>query len=233
MRRREFIGFVGGVLASPIAARAQQPAKVARVGYLGFGTPAASATRIEALRAGLNSLGYIEGKNIAIEFRWAKNADELDRLRSLRAETLADALSHAGIEVELVQDIHVTIWNKFVFLTGMSAMTALTRQPVGRVRADPETRALLTQIMTETLRVGQASGIPIHDRVVDDRLAFIDALPGQIRASMAGDLAAGRQLELTWLSGEKVRKGAELGVATPANRFVCQALKLDTNGAQH
>jgi len=54
MRRREFIGFVGGVLASPIAARAQQPAKVAHVGYLGFGTPAAAATRIEALRAGLN-----------------------------------------------------------------------------------------------------------------------------------------------------------------------------------
>jgi putative tryptophan/tyrosine transport system substrate-binding protein len=77
MRRREFIGFVGGVLASPIAARAQQPAKVARVGYLGFGTPAAAATRIEALRAGLNGLGYVEGKNIAIEFRWAKNADEL------------------------------------------------------------------------------------------------------------------------------------------------------------
>ena len=77
MRRREFIGFVGSVLASPIAARAQQPAKVARVGYLGFGTPAAAATRIEALRAGLNGLGYVEGKNIAIEFRWAKNADEL------------------------------------------------------------------------------------------------------------------------------------------------------------
>jgi ABC-type uncharacterized transport system substrate-binding protein len=77
MRRREFIGLVGGVLASPITARAQQPATVARVGYLGFGTAAASATRIEALRAGLNSLGYIEGKNIAIEFRWAKNADEL------------------------------------------------------------------------------------------------------------------------------------------------------------
>ena len=77
MRRREFIGFVVGVFASPIAARAQQPAKVARVGYLGFGTAAASATRIEALRAGLNSLGYVESKNIAIEFRWAKNADEL------------------------------------------------------------------------------------------------------------------------------------------------------------
>jgi putative tryptophan/tyrosine transport system substrate-binding protein len=70
MRRREFIGFVGVVLASPIVARAQQPAKIARVGYLAFGTAAAAATRIEALRAGLNNLGYIEGQNIAIEFRF-------------------------------------------------------------------------------------------------------------------------------------------------------------------
>ncbi len=77
MRRREFIGFVGGVLAAPITARAQQPRKVPRIGYFSFGTPAAAATRVEALRVGLSSLGHVEGKNIAIEFYWAKNADEL------------------------------------------------------------------------------------------------------------------------------------------------------------
>jgi putative ABC transport system substrate-binding protein len=77
MRRRDFIWFIGGILASPITAHAQQPAKVARIGYLGFGTAAASAMRIEALRAGLNGLGYIEGKNITIEFRWAETDDEL------------------------------------------------------------------------------------------------------------------------------------------------------------
>jgi putative tryptophan/tyrosine transport system substrate-binding protein len=77
MRRREFIGSVGGVLASSVVARSQQPGKVARIGYLGFGTAAGLATRIEALRAGLNSLGYIQGKNIAIEFRRAETADEL------------------------------------------------------------------------------------------------------------------------------------------------------------
>ena len=77
MRRREFIGFVTGALACPVAARAQQPTNVARIGYLGFGTAAAAATRIEALRAGLKNLGLIEGQNITIEFRWAKNADEL------------------------------------------------------------------------------------------------------------------------------------------------------------
>ena len=77
MRRREFIALVGGATAWPLGARAQQPTKIARVGYLGFGTAAASATRIEALRAGLNSFGYIEDKNIAIEFRWAQTADDL------------------------------------------------------------------------------------------------------------------------------------------------------------
>src|SRR4051794_9051531 len=77
MRRRQFIGLVGGVLAAPINARAQQPRKIPRIGYFGFGTPAASATRVKALREGLSTLGHVEGQNIAIEFRWAENADEL------------------------------------------------------------------------------------------------------------------------------------------------------------
>jgi putative ABC transport system substrate-binding protein len=77
MRRREFIGLVGWALAFPSAAHTQQPAKVPRIGFLVFGTAAAGALRVEALRAGLNSLGYIEGKNVAIEFRWAENPDQL------------------------------------------------------------------------------------------------------------------------------------------------------------
>jgi 2-dehydropantoate 2-reductase len=112
-------------------------------------------------------------------------------------------------------------------------MTALTRHPIGKVRAERVTRELLTEIMGEALRVAQASGVPIPDAVVADRLHFIDGLPAQVRASMAIDLAAGRRLELPWLSGTVVRKGAELGIPTPANTFVCQALKLDVMGSQH
>jgi hypothetical protein len=88
---------------------------------------------------------------------------------------------------ELSEDINVTIWNKFVFLTGLSAMTALTGHPVGRLREDPDTRELLEQLMNEALRVAQASGVPIGDAVVAERLLFIDGLPAQIRASMAFD----------------------------------------------
>jgi hypothetical protein len=70
MRRREVIGFAGTALfAWPPVARAQPQAKIARLGYLGFGIPAASANRVEALRAGLRDLGYVEGKNSAVIYR--------------------------------------------------------------------------------------------------------------------------------------------------------------------
>jgi 2-dehydropantoate 2-reductase len=158
---------------------------------------------------------------------------ELDRRRSARAEKLASALSDAGIGTDLSVDINIAIWNKFVFLTGLSAMTALTRHPIGKVRADPDTRGLLKDIMVEALRVGQAAGVPIEDAIVAERLQFVDNLPAEIRASMAVDLIAGRRLELPWLSGAVVRKGAELGIPTPTNAFVCKVLKLDVMGTPH
>jgi putative ABC transport system substrate-binding protein len=81
MRRRNFIMLFGGVAAAwPLTARVQQPAKVARIGYLSLGPTSVWSSRVEALRAGLRDLGWIEGKNIAIEFRWADNIDQLPGL---------------------------------------------------------------------------------------------------------------------------------------------------------
>ena len=81
MRRREFITLLGGAAAAwPLAARAQQPAKVARIGHLDLGPASARASRVEALRAGLRDLGYAKGKNIIIEFRWADGVQQLPEL---------------------------------------------------------------------------------------------------------------------------------------------------------
>ncbi len=81
MRRREFITLLGGAAAAwPLAVRAQEGAKIARVGFLGLTPISGSASRIEAFRAGLRALGYVEGKNIIIDFRWAKSVDELPKL---------------------------------------------------------------------------------------------------------------------------------------------------------
>jgi len=84
MRRREFISLLGGAAAAwPLAARAQQPT-TAVIGFLHGGTASANASLIEPFRRGFAELGYIEGRNVAIEFRWAEG--QYDRLAQLAAD---------------------------------------------------------------------------------------------------------------------------------------------------
>src|SRR5262245_59620181 len=83
MNRRDFITLLGGAAAAwPLAARAQAT-KVARIGYLHLAPASARSSQVEALRAGLRNLGYVEGKSIVIEFRWAESVEQL---RDLAAE---------------------------------------------------------------------------------------------------------------------------------------------------
>ncbi len=153
-------------------------------------------------------------------------AGELQPVDSDRLGRLADACRAAGIDFNRPDDIVAAIWLKFVFLVGLSALTALTRRPIGPVREDPDTRALLRAVIQEAFAVGRAKGVVLPDDTVDTRMAFVDTLPAEMRASMAMDLEQGRRLELPWLSGAVSRLGRELGVETPANDFVVAALKL-------
>ena len=85
MKRRNLLIALGAsALAAPFASYAQQPAKVARIGFLSSVSASGYASRVEALRAGLRDLGYVEGKNVVIEFRWAEG--NYDRLPVLAAE---------------------------------------------------------------------------------------------------------------------------------------------------
>ena len=98
MERRAFLGaLASGLLAVPLAAQAQPAGKVSRIGYLSPLSPAADRTRREGFQQGLERLGYREGQNIAIEYRWAEG--KLDRQDDLAAELVRlkiDVLLAAG-----------------------------------------------------------------------------------------------------------------------------------------
>jgi 2-dehydropantoate 2-reductase len=155
---------------------------------------------------------------------------ELDGRPSARTQKFVDSCKRAAIEARVSDDIRKSIWEKYTFLVAASAMTGLTRLPLGAVREDPDTRALMGQIMSEAAAVGKATGVRLHADLVEKLLQRLDGLPRGMVASMLGDLERGNRLELPWLSGGVVQMGKELSVPTPANSFIVAALKHYVNG---
>src|SRR5260370_13835408 len=112
MKRRECLGGRGGAAAAwPWGARAQQPAMPV-IGFLGAQTPELFASRLRAFRQGPGETGYVEGNNVAIEYRWAQG--DVDRLPALAAELVGR---------------HVTVIDTFINASSLAARNTTTSNP--------------------------------------------------------------------------------------------------------
>ena len=114
---------------------------------------------------------------------------------------------------------------KFILLATNAGITAATRQPIGKLRDDPDIRPVMTAALREVFDVGRAKGVALPADAVEKILDFIGHAPPAMKASMALDLERGNRLELPWLNGKVVELGRQLGVPTPTHSMMYAMLK--------
>ncbi|MBN8957010.1 MAG: 2-dehydropantoate 2-reductase [Rhizobiales bacterium] len=170
--------------------------------------------------------GHISHTSQFARIRCGRTDGELDAYLG----AFVAAAKKATIDIDIAPSIMTAQWEKFVFLVGMSALTAATRQPMAAVLGNPEHKQWLHDVMAEVVAVGQAKGAGLPANFTEDRMQFLATVPPGMKASMAHDLERGNRMELDWLSGKVVALGRELGIPTPANERAYKILEPHKNG---
>jgi 2-dehydropantoate 2-reductase len=150
---------------------------------------------------------------------------ELDGKRSKRAEDFLALCLQAGFDATLSEQILTELWMKFILLASNAGIMALARQPIGKLRDDPDLRPIFIAAWREAIDVGRARGVALPADALEKILDFTSHAPPAMKASMALDLERGNRLELPWLSGKVAELGRQLGVPTPTHSMIYAMLK--------
>src|SRR5262249_61739284 len=135
MRRREFIALLGAAVATGANSARGQQSRTAVIGFLGAGSPPASSPYVGAFLQGLGEQGYVEGRNVSIEYRWADN--HYDRLPALAAELVrrqVDAIAVSGGTPPAIAAKAATTTIPIVFTTGDHPIAAGLVAPLNKTR---------------------------------------------------------------------------------------------------
>jgi 2-dehydropantoate 2-reductase len=171
--------------------------------------------------AAIKAPGVVEQTSPACRVALAQSSGDAARL----VERIAETLRQAGAEVTAGSDVQRVLWEKFASLAVFATITAACDLPHGNIRTFPEGLALYRELLTEMHRVARASGVPIADDFVEDRMAYLMALPAAVASSLQHDFATHHRVELEALTGSVVRHGRRAGVATPAFDALYAVLK--------
>ena len=151
---------------------------------------------------------------------------ELDGSLTSRAERIAQAFTHAGLETTVSPDIVGTMWDKLLINVATGALSAITRLPYGGLYAVPEVRACAVAAVAEAIAVAKASGVALANDDPEAAWTLAAAgLPAEFKASMLQSIEKRAPTEVDFINGSVVRVGERVGVATPVNRALVACVK--------
>ncbi len=149
---------------------------------------------------------------------------ELDNQRTGRVERLRQAFTQANVTAEVPQDIHRSMWTKFLFIATLSGIGALTRVPIGVWRAVPEIRAIVTESLREVVALATVRGIDLGADAIEKTWERYDALPPASTSSLQRDVIEGKPSELDAQLGAIVRLAKQVNVPVPVTAMLYHAL---------
>jgi len=141
-----------------------------------------------------------------------------------RLRALVSALADAGVRAQLSEDVTASTWEKAALISPLGAVGAVTRAPVGAIRAIPATRTLLAGLVAEVAAVGRARGVALPADLEARTLALVEGTTPEATSSMQRDIGAGRPSELLDQQGAIIRLGHLAGVPVPLHEALVAAL---------
>jgi 2-dehydropantoate 2-reductase len=156
---------------------------------------------------------------------------ETDGRETSRCLAIRDAFIDSGIPAEVLPDIGVGQWEKFLFITTMAGVTSMARATLAELMPQSHWRKVVHACLTEIDTVARANGVDLPPDIVPRTINYIEEHLADLQASMHHDLVAGRPLELDALNGAVVRAGLDSGVPTPINDIIYAMLKTYREGA--
>ena len=149
---------------------------------------------------------------------------EIHKEKTKRIQQVKEIFDKAGIQNTISENIHVDIWRKFLFITMVSGIGAITRSVFGDLQSNKAIRNLMIASGNEIVQIANAKNIDLQEKDVTIAMSFFDTATHNTTASMQRDIMEGKPSELENFNGYIVQQGEILGIETPVNSFIYQCL---------